>query len=49
MENVAFDADTAVRLQGDAQYILTCGALEDGWCAVFDTDAYSFEVVTLEK
>ena len=47
MENVIFDANTAVKLQRDARYILTCGALEDGWCAVFDTDAYSFEVVTL--
>ena len=47
MANVDFEANTAVTLRGDAQYILTCGALEDGYSAIFDTDAYSFEIVML--
>ena len=48
VENVAFDLDTPFALRRDAQYILTCGALEEGWCAVFDVRDHTFEVITLD-
>lgn len=47
-ENVKFDADAPFKLRPGARYILTCGALEDRWCAVFDVDGRVFEVVSLD-
>jgi len=47
VENVKFAFDSPFVLQRNARYILTCGALEDGRCSIFDTDKHAFEVVTL--
>ena len=48
-ESFEFDLSAPFKLRPDARYILTCGALEDGWCAIFDADARSFEIVSLER
>jgi predicted phosphodiesterase len=49
IENVKFDLDTPFTLQRDARYVLTCGALDDGWCAIFDAGHHAFEVISLDK
>jgi len=47
IENVPFPADGPFQLVKNACYILTCGALEDRYCALFDSDARSFEVIAV--
>lgn len=47
VEGVKFDLDVPFKLDPAAKYILTCGAVEDNYCAVFDLDGRSFEVITL--
>jgi hypothetical protein len=48
VENILFELDSPYALQRNARYILTCGALEDGRCSVFDIDDHVFEVITLK-
>jgi predicted phosphodiesterase len=47
IENVSLDMTAPYRLTSGARYILTCGALEDGYCALFDTENRWFEVIAL--
>lgn len=45
--SVRFAMDRPFELARGARYILTCGALEDRRCALFDTEARTFEVVSV--
>ena len=47
IENVRFDVGKPFQLEDDARYILTCGALEDWYCALLDLEARTFEVISL--
>jgi predicted phosphodiesterase len=47
IENIEFQMDRSFQLTENACYILTCGALEDRYCALFDSGARSFEVISL--
>ena len=47
IEDVRFDTDKSFKLEPGARYILTCGALEDLYCASFDIEARTFEVISL--
>jgi predicted phosphodiesterase len=48
IQNVSFSVGKPVQLVQHACYILTCGALEDRYCALFDTRTWSFEIIVLE-
>jgi predicted phosphodiesterase len=47
-EVVEFESGVPFRLRDDAQYILTCGALEDDWCAIYDFEKRAFEIISLK-
>jgi len=47
VKSVKFAMDRPYELARGARYILTCGALVDGYCALFDLDARVFEVVSV--
>ena len=47
-ENVEFEVGVPFRLHDDARYILTCGALEDDWCAIYDIGERAFEIISLK-
>jgi len=47
VESVEFDMGRPFMLMRGARYILTCGALEDLRCALFDLEARSFEVISV--
>jgi predicted phosphodiesterase len=49
IESVRFEIDKPFRLGQTARYILTCGALEDWYCAFLDSETRCFEVVTVER
>ena len=48
IENLEFKIGTPFGLDADARYILTCGALEDWYCALFDSEKCSFEVILVD-
>ncbi len=48
-ENMEFEAGVPFRLHDDAKYILTCGALEDNWCAIYDIEERTFEIISLKN
>lgn len=47
IQNMRFDLDAPFELEDGARYVLTCGALEDEYCALFDSEARCFEVILL--
>ena len=47
IENLRVETDTPLSLEAGARYVLTCGALEDSYCALFDLEARRFEVISL--
>jgi predicted phosphodiesterase len=47
IEKMAFQMNIPFQLAKDACYILTCGALEDGYCALYDTDARFFTFIVV--
>lgn len=49
IENVQFEMDKPYELGKDARYILTCGAIEDRYCALYDLEARRFEVISLDE
>jgi predicted phosphodiesterase len=49
IENVRFEMNRPYELEKGARYILTCGALEDSYCASYDTEARRFEVISLDE
>lgn len=42
-----FEVSVPFELEEGARYVLTCGALEDRYCALYDSEARSFEVALL--
>lgn len=47
IKNITFVTGRPFQLEKTACYILTCGALEDQYCALFDSTAHSFKVMRL--
>jgi predicted phosphodiesterase len=49
IEDVRFNLGKPVELEIGVRYVLTCGALEDSYCALLDINARSFEVISLAR
>ncbi len=49
IENVQFEMDKPYELERNARYILTCGAIEDRYCALYELEARRFEVISLNR
>lgn len=49
VRSVEFEVGVPFELEDGARYVLTCGALEDRYCALFDSEARSFEVILLRR
>lgn len=47
IRNVAVDMGKPFPLEDGANYVLTCGALDDGYCALLDLTTRTFEVISL--
>jgi len=47
VENIVCDVGQPFELEEEASYILTCGALDDWYCALLDMNVRTFEVVSL--
>ncbi len=47
IRNINFPLGSPFKLEKTACYILTCGALEDRYCALVDSEAYSFKIMRL--
>ena len=47
-ESVPFKPHAPYRLDRNSRYILTCGALEDSFCALFDLEERKFEIALLK-
>lgn len=47
VRSVEFDLESPFKLQGDTRYVLTCGAVEDRYCALFDFEERVFEVISM--
>jgi len=45
--NMEFTVNRPFHLEATARYILTCGALADSYCALFESDARWFEVIAV--
>ena len=45
--NVEFDLESPFKLKRGTRYVLTCGALEDRYCALFDFEERVFEVISM--
>lgn len=48
VESMEFELARPFMLERSASYILTCGALEDWYCALFDLVMRTFEVISLQ-
>ncbi|MBI5116059.1 metallophosphoesterase family protein [Candidatus Poribacteria bacterium] len=48
VEDVRFSVGKSFVLEQGSRYVLTCGALEDSFCALLDTDARVFEVISID-
>jgi predicted phosphodiesterase len=48
IENVKFEFHVPYQLDPASRYILTCGALEDAYCALLDLPGRRFEIISLE-
>jgi len=48
VEDVGIQPNVAHRLDKESRYILTCGALEDSYCAMLDLTSRRFEIILLE-
>ena len=49
IEDVPFSIDKPFRLESSARYVMTCGAVEDRYCAFFNFQARIFEVISLRS
>jgi len=47
VKNLTFDVGKPFHLEDGASYVLTCGALDDWYCALLDLRARTFEVISL--
>jgi predicted phosphodiesterase len=49
IEHVQFDTDRPFVLEKGVRYVLTCGAIEDCYCALYDVKERRFEVILLNR
>jgi predicted phosphodiesterase len=47
-ESAEFTPGTPSALSRETRYVLTCGSLEDSWCAIYDSTRHEFEVIRLD-
>lgn len=48
-KNVPFDLASPFQLDEGGRYVLTCGAVEDSYCAIYDSGSRHFRVLSLNE